>query len=360
MNKLRWGFLSTAQIGRKNWKAILSSGNSIVTAVASRDVSKAEQFIADCQQTMPFERKPVALGSYEALINSPDVDAVYIPLPTGLRKEWVLRAAAAGKHVLCEKPCAVNAADLRAMIAACEKHRVQFMDGVMFMHNPRLPAIRTVLDDGKSVGEIRRMMSIFSFQSDQRDFSANIRIQSALEPAGCLGDLGWYCIRMSLFAMDWQMPRVVSGRILSRAAGTDVPTQFSGELIFNDQTSAGFYCSFLTESQQWFTVSGARSSLHLPDFVHPFNGYEPAFEVNRTEQRIKAPVGTVIPADATALRDFGHPIAQDTNMIRNFASQVHSGKLSADWPEIALKTQVVLDGCLESARTGTDVGLKNL
>jgi len=350
MTKLRWGFLSTAQIGRKNWKAILNSGNSVVTAVASRDTAKAEHFIADCQQAMPFERRSLALGSYEALVESPEVDAVYIPLPTGLRKEWVLQAAAAGKHVLCEKPCAVNAADLREMMAACEKHRVQFMDGVMFMHSPRLPAIRTILDDGKSVGEIRRLMSIFSFQSDQRDFSGNIRVQPALEPAGCLGDLGWYCIRMSLFAMSWQMPREVSGRILSRAAGTDVPTQFSGELIFNDQTSAGFYCSFLTESQQWFTVSGARGSLEVPDFVHPFNGYEPAFAVNRAEHRIKAPSGTELPADATTLRDFGHALAQDTNMIRNFTNQVLSGALNPAWPEMALKTQLVMDACLQSAR----------
>ena len=69
-------------------------------------------------------------------------------LPTGLRKEWVLRAAAAGKHVLCEKPCALSLADLREMTGACQKNRVQFMDGVMFMHNPRLRRLREILDDG--------------------------------------------------------------------------------------------------------------------------------------------------------------------------------------------------------------------
>jgi predicted dehydrogenase len=359
MTQLRWGFLSTAQIGRKNWKAIFNSGNSIVTAVASRDVAKAEQFVDDCQQFAAFEKRPVALGSYEALIASSEVDAVYIPLPTGLRKEWVLRAAAAGKHVLCEKPCAVSAADLREMIAACQRHCVQFMDGVMFMHNPRLAAIRATLDDGASVGAIRRLMSMFSFQSEQRDFSANIRIQSALEPAGCLGDLGWYCVRMSLFAMRWELPQQVSGRLLS-CADTTVPTQFSGELIFRDGASAGFYCSFLTESQQWFNVSGAKGNLRVPDFVHAFNSYEPAFEVNGTERRLSAPPGTRIPVDAPALGDFGHPLAQDTMMIRNFASQVGSGQLNPDWPEFALKTQMVMDACLQSARDGSDIELKNI
>ena len=101
MTKLRWGILGTAGIARKNWRAIYDSGNSIVTAVASRDVARSRKFIDECQAQNPFHPSPLALGSYEALIASPQVDAVYLPLPTGLRKEWVLRAAAAGKHVLC-------------------------------------------------------------------------------------------------------------------------------------------------------------------------------------------------------------------------------------------------------------------
>jgi len=97
MNKLRFGILSTANIGRQNWKAIFNSGNAIVTAVASRDAVRSREFIRKCQREFPFAAEPAALGSYEKLIASKDVDAVYIPLPTGLRKEWVLRAAAAGK-----------------------------------------------------------------------------------------------------------------------------------------------------------------------------------------------------------------------------------------------------------------------
>jgi len=80
------------------------------------------------------------MDSYEALLARSDIDAVYIPLPTGLRKEWVVRSAQAGKHVLVEKPVGCNAADVDAIIAACEKHRVQFMDGVMFMHGRRFEA----------------------------------------------------------------------------------------------------------------------------------------------------------------------------------------------------------------------------
>src|ERR1017187_2134413 len=211
MNKLRFGILSTANIGRQNWKAIFNSGNAIVTAVASRDVGRSREFIREGQREFPFAAEPAALGSYEELLASKSVDAVYVPLPTGLRKEWVLRAAAAGKHILCEKPCAVSASELDEMISACAKNRVQFMGGVMFMHSPRLAKIREVLDDGQSVGEIRRISSAFSFYAGENFFRDNIRVDGALEPAGCLGDLGWYSIRFALWTMNWRLPREVTG-----------------------------------------------------------------------------------------------------------------------------------------------------
>jgi predicted dehydrogenase len=129
---LRWGILSTARIVRRNWPGMRDSGAGILVALASRDTAKAERFIDEMQAVAPWPVRPKAYGSYESLLESPEIDAVYIPLPTGIRKEWVMRAAAAGKHVLCEKPCAVNAADLKEMIDCCEKHGVMFMDGVMY------------------------------------------------------------------------------------------------------------------------------------------------------------------------------------------------------------------------------------
>lgn len=358
MSKLRFGILSTANIGRKNWKAIFNSGNAMVTAVASRDLKRARKFVNECQAEAPFELKPSALASYEELIASENVDAVYIPLPTGLRKQWVIRAAQAGKHVLCEKPCAVNSADLEEMIAACRKHRVQFLDGVMFMHSPRLTRVREILDDGKSVGEIRRISSVFSFYSGGNFFSDNIRVDGALEPAGCLGDLGWYCIRFALWTMNWKMPRSVTGRILSPLPGSknrrSAPTEFSAELIFDDNVSAGFYCSFRASFQEWIHVSGQKGWLRLPDFVHPFDSYRPAFEVNRSEVRVGN--GPKCPAGVDPMEQ-GHPTAQDTRMVRNFANQIVSGKLNAEWPMWALATQKVVDACFEAAKRGTAIKL---
>ncbi len=94
----RWGFMSTAAIARKNWKAIRLSGNGRVTAVASRSVEKAQSFIDECSAEVPPQGNVAALGSYQELLERDDVDAVYVPLPTGMRKDWVVAAAQAGKH----------------------------------------------------------------------------------------------------------------------------------------------------------------------------------------------------------------------------------------------------------------------
>ncbi|HEY5297331.1 MAG TPA: Gfo/Idh/MocA family oxidoreductase [Verrucomicrobiae bacterium] len=354
MKNLRIGILSTAGIGKKNWKAIFNSGNCVVSAVASRNLQKSRKFIGDCQREIPFGKIPDALGSYEELFGSKNVDAVYIPLPTGLRKEWVVRAARAGKHVICEKPCAVNSADLEIMISACTKNRVQFMDGVMFMHNARLPKIRKLLDDGKSVGEIRRISSAFSFLGGGNFSRNNIRTDGALEPAGCLGDLGWYCLRFILWAMKGKLPRAVTGKILSQSAATSgrlsAPTEFSAELFFDDGVSANFYCSFLAQRQQWISVIGEKGNLWMPDFVHPFNTRAPAFEINQSEIRVQIP-GAKNHERVAGPMDMGHPTAQETIMFRNFAKQIFSGKLNEDWPMWALQTQKVLDECLAAAKS---------
>jgi predicted dehydrogenase len=358
MKKLRIGFLSTAGIGRKNWKAIFHSGNAVVSAVASRNRERSLDFIGECQREFAFTETPRAFGSYEELLASPDVDAVYIPLPTGLRKELVVRAAKNGKHILCEKPCAKNLAELEEMLAACQKNSVQFLDGVMFMHSPRLEKVREVLDDDKSVGRIRRISSAFSFYPGEDFFQGNIRADGALEPAGCLGDLGWYSIRFALWTLNWQLPKTVTGKILSQSSAangrTPSPIEFSGELFFDDNVSVEFYSSFLAAKQQWAFVSGQKGWLRLPDFVHPFNGYEPAFELN--EKYVTVPSEIKCPPGANPM-DFGHATAQDTRMWRNFANQIASGQLKPEWPLWALQTQKVLDACLAAGRSGKTVEL---
>jgi predicted dehydrogenase len=356
----RWGILGAANIARKNWRSIRNAGNASLTAVASRDRERAARFIAECQSDIAFPTVPHACRDYAMLLERDDVDAVYIPLPTGLRKEWVIRAADAGKHVMCEKPCAISVADLRQMLDACRRNNVQFMDGVMFMHSRRLDALRAVLDDGESIGPIRRITSQFSFRAPEEFVRGNIRVSSELEPAGCLGDLGWYNIRFALWTMNYQLPRQVTGRLLARHGREDspqpVPTEFSGELQYDGGVSAGFYCSFLARHQQWAHVSGESGHLTVPDFVLPVYGNEAAFTVERAQF---AGLGTQFNMEshprriAVAEYSNSHPDAQETNLFRNFSALVLAGKPDPVWGEIALKTQQVLDACLQSALNGS-------
>ncbi len=357
--KLRWGILGAANIARRNWKAIEQSGNSTITAVASRDVEKSRRFIAECQAEAPVENVPQAFGAYEDLIAGDAVDAIYIPLPTGLRTEWVLRAAAAGKHVVCEKPCAPRLADLRLMLDSCKSHGVQFMDGVMFMHSRRMLLLRQVLDDRQLTGEFRRIASAFTFRQAPDFFTRNIRVHSDLEPHGCLGDLGWYCIRFVLWTQSWQMPLHVTGRVLSEHRRPDspssVPIAFRGELLFADNVYADFYCSFITETEQWARISGTRGVVEVPDFVLPWAGTEVGFELHQTAFKVHGcdfRIEDQRRRFTVAEHSHGHQTAQDTNLYRNFADQVRSGKINVEWPEAALKTQIVMDACLESARAG--------
>ena len=349
MTKLRWGILGTARVARKNWKGIWHSGNSTITAIASRDPERARQFITECQGENPFDTPPAALGSYQELLAVRNVDAVYIPIPTGIRKEWVVRAAEAGKHVLCEKPCGASVAEVREMLDACQQNRVQFMDGVMFMHNPRLDRIRHALDDGKSIGAIRRITAHFSFFTTDDFRQANIRAEGALEPLGCLGDLGWYCIRFALWAMNWRLPHEVTGRILSQTCNDNspcpVPFDFSGELIFDNEVSSGVFCSFLAAYANWVTVAGTLGHLRVPDFVLPARSNHGALDIN---------------GELSDKSEIDPLTTQEANMARTFAEQVLSGKLREDWPEWALKTQIVVSACIDSARTQQPVGLEQM
>lgn len=353
-NLCRWGILGAANIARKNWQAMRDAGNARLVALASRDAGRSRQFVDECQAAVPLPDKPEALGGYEEIVSHPGIDALYIPLPTGVRQPWVMRAARAGKHVLVEKPAGCNSGEVGEMIAACREAGVQFMDGVMFMHHGRLRRMREILDAGEAVGEIRRITMQFSFAGGAEFLRSNIRAQSALEPFGCLGDLGWYCIRFALWAMRYEMPLQVVGRLHSDIGG--VPLELSAELLFANGASASFHSSFVAENSEWACVSGTRGYLHVPDFVLPFANSPAHFTLRRsdfhqdgcrfemreerTDEAIKEPPGNA-------------PGSQEANMIRAFSNLVLSGRTDLHWPDITLLTQRVMDACLQSARDGS-------
>jgi predicted dehydrogenase len=354
--EVRWGILSTAGIARKNWRAIAKTQNGRVAGVASREATAAESFIRDCQASCPQKSLPKAFGSYLELLEDPAIDAVYIPLPTALRKEWILRAAQHGKHVLAEKPSALTAEELQEVLAVCHDHEVQYMDGVMFMHSARLARIREVLDDPDRIGKIRRIVSHFSFYGDASFREGNIRSNSRYEPHGCLGDLGWYNIRFILWANQWREPTKVTATCLSTFQGSHspkpVPAEFSAELSFDDGVSASFYCSFITENQQWSHISGERGSLSIDDFVLPFYGSEVGFAVDRPEFRIE---GCDFHMHRRSLKisvpeySAGFATAQEVNMFENFHAALRLPQPDPRWGAMSLATQRVIDAAFAAA-----------
>jgi hypothetical protein len=132
-----------------------------------------------------------------------------------------------------------------------------------------------------------------------------------------------------------------------------VPAEFSGELLFDNGVSSGFYCSFLTNNEQWAYISGTKGYLRVPDFVVPFFGNESSFQVNNAVHNVTGCDHNMeshwrrftVPEYSNS-----HPTAQETNLFRNFADQVRSGSLNETWPDIALKTQQVMNACFDSAR----------
>jgi predicted dehydrogenase len=201
---LRIAVLGTASIARKNIRAIaLASSDISVVVVASRDPERARVY---CREVgLP---ESTSCCTYQDALNM-DVNAVYIPLPTTLHLEWVVKAASAGKHILCEKPIAVDLETLNSIVSVCEEMNVELMDGVMFMHHPRLSTLVSTLRPLTPL----HVSSSFTFLGDEDFFKNNIRCNGG-DPLGCLGDLGYYNIRISLTAFDYTLPSHAHGVIL--------------------------------------------------------------------------------------------------------------------------------------------------
>ena len=226
------------------------------------------------------------------------------------------------------------------------------------MHSRRMDLIREVLNDGSSVGQIKRITSQFSFCADQDWLDSNIRTTSDLEPLGCLGDLGWYNIRFALWTMNYEMPQRVSGRMLTELgqenSPSSVPGEFSGELFFANGVSASFYCSFVTEHQQWVSISGNKGQMRLHDFVLPFFNGEVAFDVSQPVFHFNGcQFNMEHHKKRYAVHEYSNNMAnsQETNLFRKFSDVVLTSKLDQHWPNIALQTQSVMDACLASARS---------
>lgn len=249
-SSLRWGVLSTANIGRAAVNpAIQASGNGELVAVASRDAARAREF-AEAHGI------PRSFGSYAELLAEPDIDAVYIPLPNSLHLPWTVKAAEAGKHVLCEKPLALDEAECREMSAAAEANGVRLLEAFMYRFHPRTQRVVELVRDG-AVGDLRVIRSTFTFRLTRPD---NIRLDPALG-GGALMDVGCYCVNVSR-TMAGEEPEEVAAVANWTERGVD--EEMTGLLRFPGGVTAHFDCALTMERCEVYEVAGTEGHLEVP------------------------------------------------------------------------------------------------
>lgn len=245
MSALRLGLLSTAKINREILAAAADSGRVDVVAVGSRDEARAQSYAAE-------HGIPRAHGSYEALLDDGEVDAVYISLPNGLHHPWTMHALAAGKHVLCEKPYSRRPADVEEAYAAAGRAGLVLMEAFMYRHHPQTAEIARLVREG-AIGAPVAARATFTFPL--RDLT-DVRARPELD-GGALMDVGCYCVSGA---------RLLAGEPVSVVAEqvtgpTGIDMAFYGTLRFADDVVAQFEASFVAPRRQYLEVVGEDGAL---------------------------------------------------------------------------------------------------
>lgn len=255
MDKIRWGVLSTAKIGReKVIPATQQSKYGVVNAIASRDLSRAKAVATQ----LGIEK---AYGSYDELLADPDIHAIYIPLPNHMHVPWSLRALAAGKHVLCEKPIGLSVAEAEQLADAADAHqKLKAMEAFMYRFHPQWQAARKFVRDGR-IGQLRTIHSQFSYYNDDPQ---NIRNQASIG-GGALMDIGCYPISLSRFLYDAEPQRVLGH--IERDPATHVDRLTSAVLEFAMGT-ATFTCGTQLAPYQRVNILGTSGRIEIEI---PFN-----------------------------------------------------------------------------------------
>jgi predicted dehydrogenase len=258
VNEVRWGILSTADIAlTKVIPGIQKAGRCRVVAIGSRNLERARE--AGDRLGIPKVH-----GSYEALLADPEIDAVYVPLPNHLHAEWTIAAARAGKHVLCEKPLAMTAADAARMVDVCRGEGVRLMEAFMYRLHPSWIAVRELVASGR-IGKLVAVQSWFSYFNDDPSNIRNIREAGG----GALYDIGCYSVNLSRMLFGAEPVRVEASLSRDPASGVDVMA--SGILEFEDGGVATFTCSTRAEDDQRVHVYGSegRISIGIPFNIPP-------------------------------------------------------------------------------------------
>ena len=248
--RLRWGLLGTARINRLLIPAIRNSSRSELAAVASRSPDRAAAYAAEWQIA--------DTTTYAGLLARADIDIVYVPLPNSLHAPWTIRAVEAGKHVLCEKPLALTAADVDAIEAASRRHRRVVAEGFMYRHHAQTARLQSLVAEG-AIGSLRTITSGFTFTLTR---DADVRLDPALG-GGCLWDVGCYPVSLAQL-LAGAPPAEVSA--MRQDGPTGIDEMFAGTIRYANGVTCQFHCGFRAVHQTFLRLVGTEGVLeaHRP------------------------------------------------------------------------------------------------
>jgi predicted dehydrogenase len=325
---VNWGVLSTALIGREKVIPAMQRGAvSRVTAIASRDAATAEK-------TAQALGIPHAYGSYEALLADPDIQAIYNPLPNHLHVPWTIRALEAGKHVLCEKPIALDAAEARTLLAARDRSGLIVAEAFMVRYTPWWQRVRALVRDGR-LGEVHAIQTAFTYFLDD---PGNIRNMPGIGGGGLM-DIGCYAIATARYIFEAEPLRVAGVIARDPAMGTD---RLTSAILEFPEGHLTFTCSTQLAPHQRVTVMGTKARVEV---LIPFNAPPDA------PCRITIDDGAALDGSGAVAEDFA--VADQYTLQGDAVSRAILGEAPLEFPlEDAVANMRAIDAVFRAAETG--------
>jgi D-xylose 1-dehydrogenase (NADP+, D-xylono-1,5-lactone-forming) len=330
---LRIGVLGAAKIARAFIAGVASSERVAVTTVASRDLAKAQAFADDTGLAR-------ALGSYEALLADPDIDAIYNPLPNSLHAEWSIRAVEAGKHVLCEKPLAMSAAEARAMFAAATKYGRHLVEAYPYRSQPQTLKLEELIKAG-AIGRVRLIRSSFGVYFDD---PTNIRLIPEVG-GGSLMDAGSYSVSLALLVAGDAPVRVHAMRGM---AATGVDISMAATLEFASGIIAQISSSFATSYHRHALIAGDNGSIETTYLNHPPLGGPAVLQIRRGRM-VSDAIETITTAD-------GNGFLAEADAFQQLVAHGPAAWNGAT-PAQSIQIAATLEAIAQSARTGQTIAL---
>ncbi|WP_219838211.1 Gfo/Idh/MocA family protein [Paenibacillus sp. R14(2021)] len=317
--KLRWGVIGCAGIAiRSVIPGIQASDTGELTAIASRGIAKAEETAAKLGIAKAY-------GSYEEILADPDIDAIYIPLPNHLHMEWSIRAMEAGKHVLCEKPVAMNAQEAQRMADTAARTGKHLAEAFMYRHHPRYAEIKAIIDSGE-IGELRALHGTFTFNNASD--AANVRYRREWG-GGSLYDVGCYPISAARLILGAE-PEAATVHALISPEHDNVDMMATGILEFPGSVALSFDCGMWADFRNTLEILGTNGRIEVPN---AFVGDAAYYVFTKDGKReVKQPELNQYALQADA-----------------FARSVWGEQAERFTPADAVANMKVIDACLESA-----------